>query len=413
MKRLATILLLAGTFILTGCGDSENFVFTNNNIPNAPVAVNDAYATNESTPLTVNATNGVLANDTPNGATITSFDATSTLNGTVNLNADGSFTYTPTSTGSDTFTYTLNNGTGSSSATVTITVQAVNGFFVDAANGNDTTGSFQGGNPYATIQAAVADAPTNADIIVRPGNYTGQVDLKDGQRLLGSGSALVSPQGTTRPNLTGPVVLADGNTLDFLRIANSPGAAVDGAGQDGGIVSNCQIDTTSGGTGDGVGMDGASGNWTVNNNTFTGVTGVPILARTLVNSTLVLVVSNNDLANNPGGGIAFGSEGTSDIRAQIIGNEIATSSGTGNSFETVCGDDSTICLDLENNTNDDAYAFTVNNSPSALFEIEQLSTLTDPQPGGAGNTGTVDITDDGPGGLVKDPVEVNDGDCGF
>ena len=78
MKKYLSIALLTGALLMSGCGDSENFVFTNNtNVQVAPVCVDDAYTTNQDTTLTVNATNGVLANDTLNGASIESFDGTS------------------------------------------------------------------------------------------------------------------------------------------------------------------------------------------------------------------------------------------------------------------------------------------------------------------------------------------------
>lgn len=76
-----------------------------------PVAVDNTYATGLDTPVTVNAAQGVLNNDTdPNGTaglTVNPTPASNPANGSVNLNADGSFTYTPNAgfTGSDTFTY--------------------------------------------------------------------------------------------------------------------------------------------------------------------------------------------------------------------------------------------------------------------------------------------------------------------
>ena len=114
MKKTLAIGLLVGATLLTGCGSSENFVVTNNNggIP-APICVDDAYSTNANATLTVNAANGVLANDTPNGATLT-FQATSANGGTITGAQDGSFTYVPPAsfTGSDTFTYTLGGSGG-------------------------------------------------------------------------------------------------------------------------------------------------------------------------------------------------------------------------------------------------------------------------------------------------------------
>jgi len=95
----------------------------------APVAVDDAYTVNEDETLTV-AVPGVLANDTDYpGTTLTAILIDEPANGTVVLNADGSFVYTPTAdfNGSDSFTYTANDGDlSSTNATVTITVTAVN-----------------------------------------------------------------------------------------------------------------------------------------------------------------------------------------------------------------------------------------------------------------------------------------------
>ena len=61
-----------------------------------PVAVDDAYSTAEDTTLTVPAP-GVLGNDTDaDGDALTAALGTGPANGTLTLNADGSFTYTPT-----------------------------------------------------------------------------------------------------------------------------------------------------------------------------------------------------------------------------------------------------------------------------------------------------------------------------
>src|SRR5204863_151259 len=104
----------------------------------APVAGNDAFSVNEDNTLTVAAT-GVLANDTDiDGNPLTTVLATGPSNGTLTLNADGSFSYTPSANfnGSDSFTYRANDGAANSNlATVTITVNPVN----DApVAGNDT-----------------------------------------------------------------------------------------------------------------------------------------------------------------------------------------------------------------------------------------------------------------------------------
>jgi PKD repeat protein len=90
----------------------------------APSAVSDNYPTPQDVALTV-AAPGVLANDTdPDGDALTAQLVSSTPNGTVSLQSDGSFTYTPSAgfTGDDSFSYTASDGSLTSTATVTITV---------------------------------------------------------------------------------------------------------------------------------------------------------------------------------------------------------------------------------------------------------------------------------------------------
>ncbi len=97
---------------------------------NAPVALDDGYATSEDTPLSVAALSGVLSNDTdadldPLSAVLVD-DVT---NGVLTLNADGSFDYTPNANfnGADSFTYWANDGLANSNlATVTLTVNSEN-----------------------------------------------------------------------------------------------------------------------------------------------------------------------------------------------------------------------------------------------------------------------------------------------
>ena len=94
-------------------------------INSAPAATDDNYSTNKNVPLNV-ATPGVLANDAdPDADSLSAVLDSTTTNGTLTLNSDGSFTYTPNAdyVGNDTFTYHVNDGTaGSNTATVNITV---------------------------------------------------------------------------------------------------------------------------------------------------------------------------------------------------------------------------------------------------------------------------------------------------
>jgi VCBS repeat-containing protein len=98
-------------------------------VNDAPVGRNDAYALNEDEILPV-AAPGVLANDTDVEGDVLSAELVSTTqNGLLVLNSDGSFTYTPNTNfnGTDHFTYRANDGQlRSGNATVTITINPVN-----------------------------------------------------------------------------------------------------------------------------------------------------------------------------------------------------------------------------------------------------------------------------------------------
>jgi VCBS repeat-containing protein len=113
----------------TAQSNTATVTITVNAVNGAPVATNDAYTTNEDTPLEVPAP-GVLANDNdPDGDPLTAWVGPGTSHGTLNLNANGSFTYTPAANfnGTDTFTYHASDGPlDSDPATVTITVNPVN-----------------------------------------------------------------------------------------------------------------------------------------------------------------------------------------------------------------------------------------------------------------------------------------------
>ncbi len=96
------------------------------------VANNDFYVAPEGAPFTVSAP-GILANDTGNGR-LTATLVAGPANGTLTLNANGSFTYTPTNnfTGVDGFTYQANiNLQSPSLATVEIMVVAPGKLFYD------------------------------------------------------------------------------------------------------------------------------------------------------------------------------------------------------------------------------------------------------------------------------------------
>ncbi len=99
-------------------------------VNHAPTATADTYAATQDTKLDVKGGMGVLSNDSdPDGDMITAVLDGDVSNGTLTLNANGSFTYTPTTgfSGADSFTYHASDGSlSSSTVTVTINVAHVN-----------------------------------------------------------------------------------------------------------------------------------------------------------------------------------------------------------------------------------------------------------------------------------------------
>ncbi len=92
-------------------------------VPAPPVANNDTGTTPFNTPLVVSAADGVLANDTGTGITVTAHTAPS--HGTVTIASNGSYTYTPNTNyaGTDSFTYTITDSVDrTATATVNLTV---------------------------------------------------------------------------------------------------------------------------------------------------------------------------------------------------------------------------------------------------------------------------------------------------
>ena len=163
----------------------------------APVANDDSYTTSEDTTLVIPAL-GILANDTDaDGDTLTAVLDSAPSNGSLTLNADGSFTYTPDTsfTGVDTFTYHANDGAVNSNiATVTITVYI----------------------PTPT-QVVVDDLVSVSGDIVRYDRQTGQSSVE------------FTITNTSDTAIEGPIWLVIENISDpNITLANSDGTTSDG-----------------------------------------------------------------------------------------------------------------------------------------------------------------------------------------
>ncbi|HEX7037010.1 MAG TPA: cadherin-like domain-containing protein, partial [Pseudomonadales bacterium] len=127
-----------------------------------PVAVPDTYDVQEDQPLTVGAP-GVLDNDSdPDGDLLTADLVSDVSNGTLTLNADGSFSYSPDGNfeGTDSFTYEARDGEGpSNTVTVTITVHPVN----DAPAAADDNYLVDEDQTLSVASPGVLDNDTDAD----------------------------------------------------------------------------------------------------------------------------------------------------------------------------------------------------------------------------------------------------------
>jgi VCBS repeat-containing protein len=137
-----------------------------------PVANDDAYTTDEDVVLNIGAP-GVLGNDTDaNGDPLTAVLDAGPSNGSLTLNADGSFDYIPDADfdGQDSFGYSANDGTVNSviTATVTITVTAV----ADAPVADDQSVTTDEDTPLGiTLTASDADGdPLTYSIVSDPSN---------------------------------------------------------------------------------------------------------------------------------------------------------------------------------------------------------------------------------------------------
>lgn len=253
--------LLFATFIISGiiigCGDSrKDYVYTGSYstplepgpspvptppptpgpspVPAPPVAVDDNYRTTGNVALEVSPEDGVLANDTLNGSTITFYDTNTSAGGTVSLAVDGGFTYSPPTgqTGFiDSFTYTLKNSDGENTAEVAIELRNL-GLFVDNTAAPGGTGSLS--DPYDAIQDAIDAAQDGDSVIVFATNipYIEDIVMKDGVSLIGEGagpaidldilfSTITLPSGLF-PVIEGSVTLANDSPLVGLRIEASP-----------------------------------------------------------------------------------------------------------------------------------------------------------------------------------------------
>jgi len=184
------------TYTVSSAGTTETAAVSVNVTPgnDAPVALNDAFATAEDTPITfdVRGNDGDIDGD---ALAVTQIDGTAiavggsvnVTGGSVTLNADGTLTFSPALNynGSPSFTYTVSDGTLTSTATVNGTVSPGN----DAPVATPDTGAL---NEGATLSAAAAGGVLAND---------SDIDAADTKTV--SGVAFGATAGTVGSVLTG------------------------------------------------------------------------------------------------------------------------------------------------------------------------------------------------------------------
>jgi large repetitive protein len=304
----------------------------------APTAVNDNYATVGNTELrvglaaslnpAVSQSGSVIGNDSdsdggPAPLTVSAFDATSFNGGTVAMNPNGSFSYLPPTgyTGSDTFNYTITDGIATATATVTVVISNRVWYVSATAVGTQTGRSSE---PFATLAQAQTASAINDFIHVRPGTYASGITLKDGQKLVGTGVALVVNSFTLAPAsiapvLQGTIVLANGNTVTGVNVAVSSATnGIDATNVTGGTIAVVNV---TGGY-EALTVTNASGTFALTDVSLA-PSGDGIF---IVGGSPTINAANLDIVTTTGTGIG-GDSGTLNITAGSDGSTIATGTG--------------------------------------------------------------------------------------
>ena len=201
----------ATAFNLTLSDTFLNSTFVAGSVNISPIALNDSFTAVGNTMLVVGGLGNAAAGLVAAGTETTSFNGnvmgndfdplggsplqvvaatgTTSLGGTFNLHADGSFTYISQAgdTGTDTFTYTITDGALTSTATVSITL-AGQVWYVDGSKA--TNGDGTSVNPFNTLAPIASTAGIDTgDYIHVEGTLVGSVVLETNQQLIGDGTA--------------------------------------------------------------------------------------------------------------------------------------------------------------------------------------------------------------------------------
>ena len=144
-------------------GNVATVTITINGVKYSPVSLADSYNINEDQTLTI-AAGGVLSNDVDSdGDVLTAELVSTTTNGTLTLNSDGSFTYVPKAdfNGDDSFTYKSKDSMDGNVVSVSISVAPVN----DAPRANDLIVSAKESSPFGNVLGQLVATDVDGDPI--------------------------------------------------------------------------------------------------------------------------------------------------------------------------------------------------------------------------------------------------------
>jgi len=209
------------------------------------VALSDTYETPEDTPLVVNATDGVLANDLGAG-TVSLLDDVG--NGVLVLNEDGSFEYTPSPdfSGNDLFRYELTLDAEISKTSVLLTVTPVSDMPVTAEDVywiDDPTAAFEVAADAGVLSndtdpegsgltAELGEAASGELTLSEDGSfsYTGGEAFDGADSFTYTANATGGSSTSTTVRLLGPNLLDTGGPVDQANPNDLPEGFVDDQG---------------------------------------------------------------------------------------------------------------------------------------------------------------------------------------
>jgi hypothetical protein len=199
----------------------------------------------------------VLVNDSGPGALSATLFSGPT-NGSVALNANGTFTYTPNvgfAGPSDAFVYTLTDGNGATNAGTATVILSGRVWYVNNTGGSDSASRGRSHEPLATIGQAVTNASAGDTIFVHTGSspYAGTT-LGKSLTLWGQGTAFtlngLTIAAGTKPVLSSTLtVAANSVTVSSLDLSTGAGTGITNSGTVSGLtVKNGVAVTTTTGT---------------------------------------------------------------------------------------------------------------------------------------------------------------------